>query len=80
MKVTINYNDKTAVLTLKQRQGILNKVNALMSKESSPVSGTARVDYGKRMTNEFDFDGHHDLKKKLAPCLERELLEFLNGK
>lgn len=78
MKITINYNGKTATLSFKQRQGVFNRINTLALKENGDINGTLKVDYGKKITNEFSFENYHDLKKKLMPCLEKELLRFIS--
>lgn len=78
MKIYINYNGKVSKITFKQRNGIFNRLNTLAIKENGKMTGHVKVDYGKGFDNQFDFSGIKDLKNKLTPCLEKELLRFLN--
>jgi len=66
------------IISFKRRNGILNKVNTLAIKENGKIHGRVKVTYGKGFDNQFDFNSLNDLKKKLMPCLEKELLEMFN--
>ena len=79
MKIFIEINGKMNIITFKQRNGVLNRINALSMKEKGNVQGRAKVSYGKGFDNQFEFTTANDLKNKLTPCLEKELLRFVNG-
>ena len=79
MKIFIEINGKKNTIVFKQRNGVLNRINTLAMKETGKVQGRAKVSYGKGFDNQFDFTSVNDLKKKLVPCLEKELLRFVNG-
>lgn len=78
MKISINMNGKTSVISFKKRNGILNRINTLAIKEKGEVQGRVKVSYGGGFDNQFEFSSAADLKRKLTPCIERELLEYLN--
>ena len=79
MNITISMNGKTTKIAFKQRNGILNRINTIAMKESGKKSGRVKVNYGKGFENQFEFSNIDDLKRKLIPCLEKELLEYVNG-
>lgn len=79
MKIFIEINGKKTTIMFKQRNGVLNRINTLVMKETGKVQGRVKVSYGKGFYNHFDFTSVNDLKEKLVPCIEKELLRSVDG-
>lgn len=76
MKITIKVNGETTIYPYN-----LNKrSNQITSRGDLDNKGYCRVAYSSTETNEFEFDGAEDFKRKFLPCVEPELLKFMGVK
>ena len=73
MKVTIT----TSTETVRYTYNLKKRSNQITSRGVSDTKGVCRVAYRTEETNEFEFDGQEDFKRKFLPCVERDLLKFM---
>lgn len=74
MKLQINLDDGmtkyTSNVSKRKFGGILTNLQA----QNGSMAGSAFVEYAKGYRNSFDFSDLNDLKQKMDPCLEKELM------
>ena len=74
MRVVLNLNNKTyTYTTLLTKRKISGAISRLESQNGS-FTGTCTVKYSAGNYNSFDFDSASDLRYKIGPCLEPELV------
>ena len=72
--IRIHFEDRDDVSINSLGKRRISQFLSLRKKEDGYHAGTARVTYKPGYYNELEFDGIDDLKHKLWPCLERELV------
>ena len=80
MKIVVTINGKPSTYSSFGKRRILGLGSTISRRNMGVFEGHARVDYGHGFTNEFDFTDSSDWRKKIAPCIEDELLHFLGVK
>lgn len=74
MRVTLRINDKTYNYTAGVTQRKMSGAISRLERENPNLKGTCVVHYSGQYKNEFDFDSPDDLRVKLWPCLEEDLV------
>ena len=80
MKLKLKINGKTMVYSSFGKRKVLGLVATMSSKEEGIIEGTVRVEYGGGDYNEFSFIGSDDYRKKLGPCIDDSLMDYLEIK
>lgn len=74
MRVTLQINDKTYNYTTSISKRKMTGAISRLERENANLKGTCTVHYKGQYNNEFDFDSPDDLRTKLWPCLEEDLI------
>lgn len=76
MTIKINFNDGTYKV-LKNPSG--QKIATLYTLNLDR-KGTCTIEYAAGYSNEFEFDSYDDFIEKFKPCIEKELLKWMDIK
>ena len=80
MRVTLKINDKTYNYTSSVSKRKIGEAISRLQRENGRLSGECTVQYAKQYKTEFSFSDENDLRNKLMPCLEKELVDDFTGK
>lgn len=73
-KLKIKLSDGTTRYTKNVTQRKISGILTNLKAKSATIRGEARVEYAPDYYNEFDFNGEADFKRKVLPCIEKELV------
>lgn len=77
MKITLVVDGKTTTYRSFSKRKASGLVTTMSSRKGGIIEGHARVEYRRGEYNEFDFVGDKDYRKKIAPCIEDSLMDYL---
>ena len=80
MRVTLRINDKTYNYSSSISKRKMMAAISRLERENPHLKGTCVVHYSVQYKNEFDFDSPMDLREKLTPCLEEDLIREFTKK